>query len=117
MIDGMDPEDWIDRLVRDATDKADRISRAVSELQQRSFVSRTDDRSVEVEVNHGGTVTAIRLAGAVRDRDPDRLASELMACIRRAGRDAATAAQESMAPALGSEPTTMAGLRQATEQQ
>lgn len=107
MIDGMEPEDWIDRLVRDATDKAERISSAVAELQQRSFVARTDDRSVEVEVNHGGAVTAIRLAGSVRERDPDRLAGELMACIRRAGRDAARAAQESMAPALGSDPAEM----------
>lgn len=117
MIDGMEPEDWIDRLVRDATDKADRINRAVTELQQRSFVSRTDDRSVEVEVNHGGTVTAIRLTGAVRERDPNRLAGELLTCIHRAGRDAATAAQESMAPALGPDSATLAGLRQATEQQ
>lgn len=117
MIDGMEPEDWIDQLVRDATDRAQRINRAVTGLQQRSFVGRTDDRSVEVEVNHGGAVTAIRLGTAVRDRDPDRLAGELMACIHRAGRDAAVAVQESMTPVLGADPATMAGLRQATEQQ
>ncbi|MFC4373785.1 YbaB/EbfC family nucleoid-associated protein [Nocardia halotolerans] len=72
------------RWAQDLERKAERYQRLHAEVDKVSVTDTSADGRIGVTVDANGSTTAITLAPAVRGMDPAAVATELMACTRRA---------------------------------
>jgi DNA-binding protein YbaB len=74
----------IDDWERNATEKAARFQRMAEQVEQVSITESVAGGAVSVTVGHNGLPTNIAMTDAVRRMDPDEIAANVMAAIRKA---------------------------------
>ncbi|AOS61111.1 YbaB/EbfC family nucleoid-associated protein [Actinoalloteichus hymeniacidonis] len=97
----MQPDQWLaqyDATLQQAKAKADSVTEQVGQV---AGSASSPDGTVTVRVNPSGGLLDLKLTNAIRSQDPDRLASAILDCARRAQRDAAGKVVEVMQDVFG----------------
>jgi DNA-binding protein YbaB len=85
MVDSVpDAMRMIDDWERNATEKAARFQQMAEQVEQVSITESVADGAVRVTVGHNGLPTDIAMTDGVRSMEPDQIAANVMAAIRKA---------------------------------
>jgi hypothetical protein len=104
---GSDPEQVERRLLRwsaELADQADRFRMVREQMGRIEVTASSPDGAVRVTVDSTGSPTDLVLTDRVRGMAPAEIATQVMACIRRAQGCLAERVQESVKAAFGREP-------------
>lgn len=74
----------IDNWERDATEKAARFQRMAEQVEQVSITESVAGGAVRVTVGHNGLPVDVAMTDGVRGMEPDEIASNVMAAMRKA---------------------------------
>ena len=90
-----------------AAAKAQRYQRMQQQVAEITETDTSADGAVRVTVAASGVLTDLQLSGRVREREPDRLAAEILAGMRRAQGRLSTRVAEVMAATVGDDEETV----------
>jgi DNA-binding protein YbaB len=85
MVDSVsDATRMIDDWERNATEKAARFKQMAEQVEQVSITESVADGAVSVTVGHNGLPTNVTMTDGVRSMEPEQIASNVMAAMRKA---------------------------------
>jgi DNA-binding protein YbaB len=95
--------EWVQNWSTSLSEQAARAQALSSQVAALSVAASSSDGAIEVTVGGSGVVTGLRLGELARKRPADELAAAIMAVMRRAQSQLATAVAEIAAQTVGAD--------------